>query len=296
MTVFPPMRLSPAEKQLEGKTVSKLDLSMMGSTSTSEDPSAATPSQDDKTEETASSESYWDAPPEKKLEGKTASKLELSMMATTSTSDDPKPTGGYWDWQEGLKKTLSKLSLGDMMRQHAPADDTEEQKTGETAPSSPGKNQGSYWFWRNPSLKNLSSASLTSLERQSKESDRAQAQGKSVEISPPDKPAGGGYWFWRHPSMKNMSDESLETMEKTARESDRMQGKEGLGAGAGPISNFQHKFRNSWRKSFHKLSSMSLSKLDESGVQSSAEAQMEAKLEDDLAAPNDDADDDAITF
>mmetsp|Transcript_15051 Transcript_15051/g.22142 ORF Transcript_15051/g.22142 Transcript_15051/m.22142 type:complete len:147 (+) Transcript_15051:207-647(+) len=66
---------------------------------------------------------------------------------------------------------------------------------------------------------------------------------------------GGGYWFWRNNSFnKTLSQISLEKLgmgESTPSESDR------------PLTNLQHKLRNSWRKSFQHLSSNSLSRLDE---------------------------------
>lgn len=221
-------------------------------------------------------ESYWEEPPEKQLEGKTLSTMDMTMLEKEHLPlENEKPAGEgtvYWDWKENIRKSLSKLTLSELLFQRgqkqptdeSPGEDTTDKMDNDGEPSTSDTQNssevvappGPYWFWRNASLTNLrlSTASLTSLENAARSSD-AKAVTTSVDQPPP-----GGYWFWRNPSMKNMSNVSLDTMEKTAREADRMESKEVV---AGPISNMQHKLRSSWRKSFQHLSSNSLTKLDE---------------------------------
>jgi hypothetical protein len=259
-----------------------------GTKEPSETAAAATP---------AVGESYWEAPPEKKLEGKTLSTMELSMLqqdehtqerkgdddienskaaAAAAPAATPK-RNSYWEWQENIQKSLSKLSLTDLFYQQSKKEGSSEkvvegesanEKTkGEeeestAADSSEEEKPRPYWFWRNASLKNLSSASLTSLENAAKASDAK--QGADATPGSPPQENNSSFWFWRNPSLTNMSNVSLDTMEKTARETDRMEGKET--SQEGPITNLQHKLRSSWRKSFQQLSSNSLSQLDESGA------------------------------
>lgn len=265
-------------------------------------------------EEEGGGGSYWDAPPEDKLQGKTLSTMELSMLAHQDANSTDERKGRespqlesaaaaaapkrspYWDWQENMRTSLSKLSLTELFFQHGKQQDDdakggEENKADGVSSSSPDSPRAgetnnnkppSYWFWRNASLRNLSTASLTSLENAAKASDAKQESSGGGGTNAPSSPGGGAappepspkptYWFWRSASLTNMSSTaSLDTMEKTSRETDRMEGKEVFEEGQGPISSLQHKLRSSWRKSFQQLSSNSLSKLDENqGVANSS--------------------------
>eukprot|EP00934_Nitzschia_sp_Nitz4_P006756 Nitzschia sp. Nitz4//scaffold87_size112219//89740//90633//NITZ4_004086-RA/size112219-processed-gene-0.113-mRNA-1//1//CDS//3329559405//6746//frame0 len=285
------------------------------------------PQSDDVT--TVSTGSYWDAPPEKQLEGKTLSTMDMQLMTTSadpsedrgsenSDLSDTTPaaslprnqsSGSYWGWQEDIKKTLSNLSLSDMFAQHthvreAPVPEIKVETPNNTNPKGSGFFGGGYWFWRNPSMTNLgSTASLNTMEQTARESDRMEgatgaspagstgnstSQSAQISKSPSQNASGGGYWFWRNASMQNMSNASLDTMEQTARETDRMEG-----VGTGPISNLQHKLRSTWRRSFQQLSNNSLSRLDEKQSHSLRKGDLDALQHEDLDTPHEEEDEDS---
>jgi hypothetical protein len=123
-------------------------------------------------------------------------------------------------------------------------------------------------------MKNLhtSNVSLTALEQAAKDGDADQPE-ITVYPKPQRRNSSDGgtksYWLWRNNSMKNvsMSTTSLETLDKKVRESECNKAvndnEECGGSTSGPITNLQHKMRSSWRKSFQRFSTNSLSKLDE---------------------------------
>lgn len=201
----------------------------------------------------------------------------------------PKRGGNYWEWQGAkFKHTLSNLSLSNLAKGSRGAQDSagnadggvdaDDQAAAEAAsgmgPRRPSKN--SYWFWRNSSMKNLNSsnASLTALEHAAKEGDAAAAGSGADDMSkqqPGGNDGGGGgrsYWFWRNGSINDLtiSSASLDTLDKKAKASEsgkQVSISDDSAPSSGPITNLQHKMRNSWRKSFQHFSTNSLSKLDE---------------------------------
>ncbi|CAB9508990.1 expressed unknown protein [Seminavis robusta] len=254
--------------------------------------------------------SYWDEPPEQKLQGKTLSTLSLSGLERVDHDNEPdvvkepevvKPqqeksvSGGYWDWQETMKKSLSKLSMSDLVGQGSLRDSAatsateastvvsddnaeatkDEKKDGEDSSSIKRRpSSGSFWFWPNGSMANLAQQQDEQAQEQKKEEAPSQEGEEQQPITvTARRPSGaGGYWFWKNPSTNNLtegqktdSSADLETMQKNARESDRAEGLKG------PISNLQHRMRSSWRASFHKLSSNSLSALTEAVPRNSSD-------------------------
>ena len=233
-------------------------------------------------------DSYWDALPEKELEGKTLSTLNLSQLeherikeessALSSMTPDPiqKQGGSYWVWQETIRKSLSKMTLTELFFQSSqPSSNMEDIKKTtvpeqKVTPSDQAMLQTdstpSYWFWRNASFGNLrmSAVSLPSLEAASRQDD-----GQN-NIKPSQ---GTGYWFWRNASMANMSTASLDSMDRHSQEADHptkewkdvnsLTSASSTRGTVRPISTFSHRLRNSWRKSFQQLSSNSLSRLSE---------------------------------
>ena len=204
--------------------------------------------------------SYWDEPPEEKLQGKTLSTLSLTGLGRTAGDNDeedeenkeegkapviiqaeqPSPAS-YWNFPETIRKSLSKLSLTDLTH-GASASATDGSSTIPRKPSS-----SSFWLWPNRSMSNLQD-----VDKDDKKDDNKE---KSTNTNPI-----GGYWFWRSASANNLADSSqvsLQTLEKKARETDRKQGQ-------GPISNLSHRMRNSWRAWFQRFSSNTRAKLDES--------------------------------
>lgn len=183
------------------------------------------------------SSNYWSEGAEN-LKG-TLSSLSLTGLGkrktTAETNNDvedeaPPPKGGYWEWQETIKKTLSTVSLGNLAKKtHGDADSE--------PVAEPKKN---YWFWRQ------------SFKSKSDLNDGVEGEegGEEEEVNTP--PAGSSYWFWRNSSA---------SLNKAAGGDE--DSSDGEAKKSGPISNLEHKLRSTWRKSFQHLSSNSLTKLDE---------------------------------
>ena len=174
----------------------------------------------------------------------------VSPAETSDTSSDsvPKMTtgGGYWEWKETIKKTLSNVSLGTMGHREVKKGDTvggDATTDGEAAKQS----QKNYWHWRN-SFKSAS--------------DLAQQEKEGGSSDPSTTEAPGSYWFWRNPSLASLSQINLDQAGQEA-EGDSAVASSTPTKSGGPLTNLEHKLRNSWRKSFQQLSSSSLSKLDE---------------------------------
>jgi len=274
--------------------------------------------------------SYWDSPPEEELAGKTLSTLNLSQLeqermvggeddkekvppplsssafsssATSPSSSEPPSTrrGSYWEWQETMKKSISKLTLTELFYQKQETTSTEavEKEDDSVRPSedkgnsdqggnggrlsdatgeSQQQQQPKYWFWKNASFQNLrlSTANLDSLESASREADGTT---KNDDVPPsssqPNQGTGGGYWFWRNASFRNLSTASLDTLEAksdssstthangTSTSPDPNTTSSSSSPTVRPISQLSHKLRTSWRKSFQQMSNNSLAKLDE---------------------------------
>eukprot|EP00529_Nitzschia_sp_RCC80_P031804 CAMPEP_0113481830 /NCGR_PEP_ID=MMETSP0014_2-20120614/22608_1 /TAXON_ID=2857 /ORGANISM="Nitzschia sp." /LENGTH=360 /DNA_ID=CAMNT_0000375333 /DNA_START=237 /DNA_END=1319 /DNA_ORIENTATION=- /assembly_acc=CAM_ASM_000159 len=250
-----------------------------------------------------STDSYWDAPAEKALDGKTLSTMDMTMLghqnaaeagaeqgeasntaATPTTANIVRPpsSNSFWDWQEGVKKSLSNMSLSNLKRgshqehveqkQEEEEEEAQEQQKNKTTSMSAGSGGGGYWFWKNASSTNLSSnVSLTTLEKDVKSKEEG---GGTIRRNDSATSTGSGskYWFWKNPSMSKMSfsNASLTALDKSAKEQDELDTSTGSNrsigsSGSGPITNLQHKLRNSWRASFKQLSSNSLTGMDELG-------------------------------
>ena len=207
----------------------------------------------------------------------TLSNLDLSKLGkakqdtvvspeTLDTSSDamPKVTrgGGYWEWTETIKKTLSTVSLGTMGHDHVVeaknnvASSTVDATDGEAVKQS----QKNYWHWRN-SFK--SASDLTQQEKESGSTAGASAKAPTTTT--------GSYWFWRNSSMTSLSQVNLDQAGKEVVEEDNAVASTPTKTG-GPITKLEHRMRNSWRKSFQKLSSSSLTKLDEGKDESKSSA------------------------
>ena len=236
----------PAEKQLEGKTLSTLDLDSLGHVEHAAPPAAAT-----NAAPAGPVVDHWTEPAEKQLEGKTLSTLDLDSLghvvdgeaeaATTKAvesapessaavceiqNNDPKAAVGDC-WSEPAEKqlegkTLSTLDLDSLG--HVVHGDAE---TKSDAPAG-----GSYWDFKERIQKTLSNLSLTDLVRghhattEANSDNPAEEPPKEGATVPSDTNAGAGHWFWRNPSFKNLgnlSSASLTTLEKEAKASDASQ-------------------------------------------------------------------------
>lgn len=236
---------APVERSLRNKTLSTLDMMVLESNHP-----------DEKKEE---KDDYWEAPIESSLRKKTLSTLDMSMLesnhpdvkeklpernnndsgkegndsdlTTDATSEEDLTC--YWDdapIDKSLQgKTLSKIEISEMNKQHP--DEPEDKKKESTHP---------YWDWKlkenmNNMKKTLSNLSLRNLRKGSK---------------------------------RDVFSESDEVLDRTRGASrGRGGGEEGTSSkeSGGPITKKTHKLRDSWKKSFQKLSTNSLAGLDESG-------------------------------
>jgi len=275
---------APVEKTLEGKTLSTMDMNLLDVQHPGNKEHKDAVSNEKGDSSNADPSSYWDAPPENTLEGKTLSTMDMTMLdkqhpqETQETLPRKNSFGSYWEWQgEMFKKTLSNLSLSNLAKGSRGTDNqggdeaaTQEQSKKEGS-NSMGPRRGSgtgYWFWRNASMNNLSAstASLSTLEKTAKDCDASQAAG-TAEREPERRASGsgGGYWLWRSGSMNKISfsNASLNTLDKAANGSDGSNNSSERSTGVGPITHLQHRLRNSWRQSFKSFSSNSLSKWEE---------------------------------
>jgi hypothetical protein len=268
---------APAEKGLEGKRLSKLDLSNLEHQRVDGIGEKHMPNK------RKSFGVYWEWQNEQFK--KTLSNLSLTNCAkqrdgtdvsadkyndgATPTSAQAVEGTNYWEWQgEKLKQTLSNLSLTNMVKGSRANEDGDENGMGPRRESN-----GSYWFWRNSTMRSsldASNSSLTAQEQTTKES-QVHERSKYSDSQPLRGSTGGGlYWFWKGGSSTNnlnASDASLTALEKEVMDSENVQSKpneDSNGSTPGfPITNLQHKMRNSWRQSFQKFSTNSLRKLDE---------------------------------
>lgn len=214
------------EEALKGKTLSTLEMSAL---------EANHP--DEKKEQ---QENYWEAPEEEKLKGKRVSTIDLQTLETVeppasttpsivATEEDAGPS--YWDEapiDESLKgKRLSSIDLETMNKQHA----YDKKKKNSSTP---------YWEWQGVKAikKTLSKISLSNLRKGS----------SSDVILDDDDCVHGGTQGGRISASSSQS-----TLDSTA-----------SGGSVKPITQKKHKLRDSWRKSFQRMSTNTLDQLDES--------------------------------
>lgn len=255
---------TPKEDQaLKGKTLSTLDMATLESNHPDEhlkkkdDYWGATPTEEDalkgKTLSTLSMsaleanhpdekkeqrDNYWEAPEEEKLKGKRVSTIDLQTLETVepktptivATEEDAGPS--YWDEapiDESLKgKRLSAIDLETMNKQHA---DDKKQKESSTP----------YWEWQGVKAikKTLSKISMSNLRKQ-----------RDVILDDDDCVHGGTE------GGRISASSSQSTLDSTASSKS--------GGSVKPITQKKHKLRDSWRKSFQRLSTNTLDQLDES--------------------------------
>lgn len=217
---------APIENSLQGKTLSTLSMTAMNTNHA------------DGNDITGG---YWDAPEEEKLKGKTLSTIDVATLATnsnsscgdTSTSTDGDSAPSYWDdapIDESLRgKTLSKVDMTEMSKQHVDANKA-------SMSASP------YWDWNfKAAKKTLSNLSLKSLRRGSGKDTVVMDDNFNVVPS-----RGSSKWV---SSSNNNNNNNSPKNQKPVKS----------------ITNKVHKLRDSWRKSFQRLSTNTLDQLDESG-------------------------------
>lgn len=246
------------ESALQGKTLSTLDMTTL---------EANHP--DERQEKT---DSYWgDAPKETTLKGKTLSTLEISALETNHPDEKKEKNDSYWEAPVEKKlagKTLSTIDITTLEITVEPPKVTAEEASGEA----------SYWddapIDKSLEGKRLSSIDLSAMNKQ--------------RVDEKTKPAHP-YWDWQGPMnkiKKSLSRLSMSNLRKGSGHDEVMMdddcvhgGSEGMkgsrdsstslssSASSGsvkPITNKKHKLRDTWRKSFHRLSTNTLDQLDES--------------------------------
>ena len=209
----------------------------------------------------------------------------MTEVATTE-QQAPAANEGYWGWKEGLKGSLSTLSLSGLgksaKKQEEQADSTDQEQD----PAEEDKPKVvSYWEWKETVKKSLSTVSLTTMGTQVKTEEVVEKPAaknywtwqnsfkseNDLKNAEQTEGKAGGYWGWTEGLKGSLSSLSLsglgKSSGKSADESPESPTKEGesfdVPTKTGPISNLDHKMRSSWRSSFQRLSSNSLSKLDE---------------------------------
>jgi len=194
---------------------------------------------------TAGGASYWDAPDENVFKGgmgTTLSTLDLSALQSNHPEEKKVKADSYWDAPPENKlqgKTLSTLDLSTL------------ESNGNAKAPEPG---ASYWDDQ-PLDKTLQGKTLSQVEMSAMGKQHPDEASNNMTKSP-------SFWDWRVEALKkSVSKLSMSNLRKGSAD-DHI--KDDERDDAGPITNKVHKIRNSWRKSFHKLSSNSLAQLDES--------------------------------
>eukprot|EP00532_Pseudo-nitzschia_australis_P003431 CAMPEP_0168184666 /NCGR_PEP_ID=MMETSP0139_2-20121125/13370_1 /TAXON_ID=44445 /ORGANISM="Pseudo-nitzschia australis, Strain 10249 10 AB" /LENGTH=452 /DNA_ID=CAMNT_0008106321 /DNA_START=260 /DNA_END=1618 /DNA_ORIENTATION=- len=211
-----------------------IDKSLQGKTLSNLNMSELTTSHPDEKKE--KNDTYWDAPEEKKLHGKTLSTIDMTTLESTGKPSAEASAGApsYWDdapIDKSLQgKTLSQVDMTAMNRQHV---DEPSSRSGETAP---------YWDWKMKKFrKTLSKLSLSNLRSGSRADD---------VVFDDDFNVHGGANNSRNNSSNSLaSNSSLGSANQTL---------------VKPITKKSHRIRDTWRKSFHRLSTNTLNQLDES--------------------------------
>jgi hypothetical protein len=243
---------APVDKSLEGKTLSTLDMSMIDS--------------NNPIEKQEKKESEWEAQPEKSIIGKTLSTLDMTTMDSNHPEEKKEQTDNYWEADKPEKnlsgRTLSTVALSSLEHQRHPSNNS--LTLGNTnAPAAPAG--ASYWddapIDKSLEGKKLSALDLSAMEKQHVDKPQESRDSKS-----------SSFWDWKVKELKkSVSKLSLSNL-RTSSNSDRVDdnditdeaGRESRDNRPGPITNKVHKLRNTWRKSFQRLSSNTLSQLDDS--------------------------------
>jgi len=217
------------DETLKGKTLSTLSMSALESNHP-----------DEKKEQ---SNNYWEAPEEEKLKGKRLSVIDMktlehaepSSTGTPITATEEVTAASYWDEApicDSLKgKRLSAVDLEAMSKQKA--DDKKKKEA-----SSP------YWEWQGVKAikKTLSKLSMSNLRKGS---------AHDVVLDDDDCVHGGTHGKESGSMTSTNSSNSIASNNSSS-------------SSVKPITQKKHKLRDSWRRSFQRLSTNTLDQLDES--------------------------------
>lgn len=218
------------DSSLEGKTLSTLSMSALESNHP-----------DEKKEK---HDNYWEAPVEDKLKGKRLSTIDMKTLEDTAgptksitATEEPTEEASYWDdapIDKSLQgKRLSSIELAALEKQRV---------------DEPPKPAHPYWDWQGPVTtlkKTLSKISLSNLRKGS----------KNDAIVLDDDCVHGG---------SNNASASLTKPPPSSSSSGSLSSSSSSSGSVKPITKKVHRLRDSWRKSFQRLSTTTLDQLDES--------------------------------
>ena len=246
------------DEALKGKTLSTLDMSALESNH---------PDQHQKKKD-----DYWgDAPIDKSLEGKRLSTLDMTALATNHPDEQKEKQDNYWEAPEEEKLKGKRLSTLDMQT-------LETVESSSTPAPASEDNSGPASYWDEAPIcdglngKRLSAVDLEAMSKQKVDDKKA-------------KESSNSYWEWQGMATitKTLSKLSLSNLRKgsakdvvfddddrvhggtasmTTTESSNSMGS--VGSAVRPITSKKHKLRDSWRRSFQRLSTNTLDQLDES--------------------------------
>lgn len=247
------------DETLKGKTLSTLDMSALESNH---------PDQHQKKKD-----DYWgDAPIDKSLEGKRLSTLDMTALATNHPDEQKEKQDNYWEAPEEERLKGKRLSTLDMTT----LENVESAKANPVSNDNSG--QASYWD-EAPICESLKGKRLSAVDLEAMSKQKVDDQ-KPKESSAP-------YWEWHGVKAitKTLSKLSLSNLRKgsgndmilddddcvhggtaamTPSSSTNSMGSTGSTGSAKPITQKKHKLRDSWRRSFQRLSTNTLDMLDES--------------------------------
>lgn len=245
---------APTEGTLEGKTLSELDMKMLEANNPAE-------KQEKK-------DSYWEAQPEKTLMNTSVSMLDMTSLEANHPEEKKEKKDSYWEApeEEELKgKTLSTIDMATLESTGISTDDATEQPTSGGA---------SYWDDA-PIDKSLKGKTISALDMTTMDKQHLDEPASHGQAAP--------YWDWKLKAIRRtLSQISISNLRKgstsdSVLDDDAVYGGNNGGDSSGegppigeidtnvkPITKKVHRLRDSWRKSFHKMSTNTLSQLDES--------------------------------
>lgn len=198
--------------------------------------------------------SYWDAPPERSLDGKSLSQMHLSELESNRPEEKKEQKDSYW---ENHQHDFPNTDDNDDEHNKGENGEEEEREDG---------NAGSYWHDhrsvvdRSLQGKSLSSLNVCAMEKQHPDDDDNDKDEKSAS-----------FWDWRgevlKKSLSQLSLRSLRTS-STSSPSDCVNEDDYDDVDVPVITNKVHNLRKQWRKSFRRLSQRSMRHLDETTANS----------------------------
>jgi len=250
------------DEALKGKTLSTLDMSVLESNH----PDEHQKKKDD----------YWGATPneDEALKGKTLSTLDMSALESNHPDEKKEQSNNYWEAPEEEKLKGKRLSAIDMKT----LEHVESSSTGTPITATEEDTAASYWD-EAPICDSLKGKRLSAVDLEVMNKQKADDKQKKESSSP--------YWEWQGVKAikKTLSKLSMSNLRKGSAHDVVLDdddcvhgGTHGKGSmtnsnssnsigsnnSVKPITQKKHKLRDSWRRSFQRLSTNTLDQLDES--------------------------------